>query len=135
LHNHNGAPSEQYRARDLIHALSWRVEKMFRQSGSLALYLWLLEDASNTRSWLKTEWIEPCPGATDDTEALTALRAEMRADFIRDRVVSYAVAFPARATVVLRQSILHLAGEVVRQQVICLEAHDDDVHLSRAARG
>lgn len=68
-----------------------------------------------------------------DNEALAALRVELRADFLRDGVVRYAVAFPACATQVLRESILHLAGEVVRQQVVCIEAHDGDVNL-RAQR-
>jgi hypothetical protein len=121
--------SEQHRAHNLLHALSWRVEKLFRQSGNFPCYLWLMEDAGATRTWLKTEWIDAYPGENGDAEALAALRTELRADFSRDGIVRYAVAFPATATVVLRESILHLNGEVVRQQVVCIEAHDGDVHL------
>jgi hypothetical protein len=64
---------------------------------------------------------------------LAALRAEQRDDFMRDGVVRFAVAFPAYATTVLRQSIFHLDGEKLRQQVICIEAHDGEIHL-RAQR-
>ena len=65
----------------------------------------------------------------DLAEALAALRAEQRADFARDGVVSYAVAFLATETTVLRKSILHLDGERVQRSVIALEVHDGDVHL------
>jgi hypothetical protein len=126
--DHSGAGSDQHRARELLHALSWRVEKMHRQRGHLRGYIWVAENEQGDRQWFETE-CEADPRKVSDAEGLAALRAELREDFARDGVVRYAVAFPARATTVIRQSILHLAGEVVRQQVVCIEAHDGDVHL------
>ena len=67
------------------------------------------------------------PGSIDSVSSSRA-RAMLSA-----RLPATPVAFPARATTVLRQSILHLTGEVVRQQVVCIEAHAGDVHL-RAQR-
>jgi hypothetical protein len=115
-----GAHSEQQRAaRDLLHALSWRAEKLFRQRGHLHGYVWLTEDVFGKRQWFETD-CEAYPDIADGA-ALAALRTELREDFKHDGIVRYGVAFPATATTVMRQSILHLNGEQVRQQVICIE--------------
>jgi hypothetical protein len=119
----------QQRARDLLRALSWRVEKLFRQQGQLGAYIWLTEDMQGRRCWFETA-ASP-PDGIDDATALAALRAEMRADFVDDQIKCYGVAFPAYATTVMRQSILHLTGQEVKHSVVCLEVHDApaDVHL------
>ena len=93
--------TEQHRARNLLRALSYQVEKVFRQRGCFNSYLWLAE-------WSETA-AQP-PNEVDDSEVLAMLRAEQREDFREMGVVAFAVAFPAWATTVLRQSILHLAG-------------------------
>lgn len=68
-----------------------------------------------------------------DDEALAALCAELRADFAADRVVRYAVAFPATATMTLWLSALHRDAERRKQEVIAIEAHDGETYL-RAQR-
>jgi hypothetical protein len=106
---------------------------MFRRRGGLRGYVWLTEDVCNHRTWFETA-ASP-PDGIDDVTALAALRTELRQDFARDGIIRYACAFPAHATIVRRQSILHLTGEELKHPVICLEAHDAscDVHL-RAQR-
>jgi hypothetical protein len=128
----SGGDEARSRALDLIYALSWRVTRVYRQRGGLSSYVWLTQNGSGLRTWIETEWMETDPGSSD-SEALTILRAEMRAEFADADVVRYAVAFPARATMLLRKSILHLTAEQTRKSVVCLEAHDDGAHL-RAQR-
>ena len=123
---------DRSRARALLQSLSYQVEKTFRQRGRLRGYLWLTVNMQGHREWFETECLAD-PRKIDDAVALVALRAELRDDFARDLIILYGVAFPAAATVIIRQSILHLNGEEAQQEVVCLEAHDGDVHL-RAQR-
>ena len=80
----------------LLHRCSWQAEKLFRQRGSFRSMLWLTEMSDGHRERFETD-CGASPEDASDLEVLTALVAEMRADFARDGVVRFAVAYPARA--------------------------------------
>jgi hypothetical protein len=79
----------------LIRCCSWVAEKWFRRSGSFATMLWITENADGRREQFETECRAPVE-LSDDT-LLAALVADMRADFARDGVVRFAVAYPGQA--------------------------------------
>jgi hypothetical protein len=108
---------------DLLKRASWRAEVLFKQRGSFRTIVWLTEDAGGHRAQFETACSAPVRISND--EVLSALAAEMAADFRRDAVgvVRFAVAYPARIITISTM----LGGERLRRQVqiVAVEAHDD----------
>jgi hypothetical protein len=97
----------------------------------MAIYLLFAANHSLFRAVLGV-WhsVRSCTvSASGREEALDKLRSDMRADFARDGVVAYAVAFPAAEVVGFAQTVIHRPTEHRRKQVIALEAHDGTTSL------
>jgi hypothetical protein len=94
----------------------------FRRDGELRAMVWLTEDADGATQALDT----PCtaPAEVDDAAALKALVDEMRADFARDRITAYAVAFIGRVTFTAIGCAILVRPPSVRRRVVVIEAHD-----------
>jgi hypothetical protein len=102
---------------DLLKRASWRAEVLFKQRGSFRTIVWLTEDAGGHRAQFETACSAPVE--VSNAAALESLAAEMAADFARDRVKAFAVAYPATAHT-----------PVGRCSSVCIEAHgSDDLHL------
>jgi hypothetical protein len=80
---------------DLLKRASWHAEVLFKQRGSFRTIVWLTEDAGGHRVQFETACSAPVE--VSNAAALQILAAEMAADFARDRVKAFAVAYPATA--------------------------------------
>jgi hypothetical protein len=112
----------------MLRRASWQAEKLFKARGYLRTMIWVTETKDGRRQMFETA-CEVAREEISDRQALAALCAELRDDFICDGVVRYGVAFPARASTLLSSSILQLDVEHRRHEVVALEAHDADEHL------
>jgi hypothetical protein len=117
-----------------LHRASWAAEKVFKARGWLRPLVWCAETKDGRRQVFETA-CEVKRGEISDDQALAALCAELREDFISAGVVRYGVAFPARAATTLRASILHRDAERhdVRE-VVVVEAHDATTHCGGTGR-
>src|SRR5262249_17723292 len=110
----------------LLKRCSWRAECLLQARGHLPTRLWLAENPHGERE-------HPRPACSDapleatDSEVLDILANEMGADFRRDGVVRFAVAYAATAHIF----ITTLARDPRRLQcdVVAIEAHDFETHL------
>ena len=122
-----GEPGSMSPTVALLHRCSWQAEKLFKQRGHFRSMLWLTECSDGRRERSETD-CGVSPEDASDLEVLTALVAEMRADFARDGVVRFAVAYPARAHGILNP--LHDKPQTRAVDVVTIEAHDVDANSS-----
>src|SRR5262245_12829618 len=110
---------------DLLRATSWAAEKLLKARGNFRTILWSVEYSDGTREQIETECDAPLEAT--DGEVLDVLANEMGADFRRDGVVRFAVAYAATAHIF----ITTLARDPRRLQcdVVAIEAHDFETHL------
>jgi hypothetical protein len=111
---------------ELLHRCSWQAEKLLKQRGSFRTVLWLAERADGERE-LAEMGCDDAPNAATDDEVLTALAADMAADFARDGVVRFACAYAGTAITF----ITTLAREPTTKPCECIvvEVHDGTAHL------
>jgi hypothetical protein len=112
----------------LLHRASWVAEKTFKARGPKPPFMWCTETQSGKRQVFSTSCTVERPDVSD-SQALAALCEELAADFAADGVVRYAVAFPARATITLRESVMHRDGKRQTREVVALEACDATTRL------
>jgi hypothetical protein len=110
----------------LLRQLSWTVEKLVKSEGDLRCMLWATEDGAGQRVQFETKFTGPTE--VGDDELLAALCDDLRADFARDGVVRFALAFPG--------DVLDFAAGPFRdpvqdrREVVALEAHNHEgVHI------
>jgi hypothetical protein len=89
----------------------------------LRAMVWLTQTADGALA----EFDTPCwaPKDIGDSVALGALQEEMAADFARDRIVAYAVAFIGWVAFTGVGSALLAQPPTVRRRVVVVEAYDD----------
>jgi len=112
--------SEAY---DLLRRLSYWTEKLFRQRGALRSYLWMTE-ADGHQTIFETGCDGDAPDTASDRDLLDALRDTLRAEFTRDGVVRYGIAFAGHQVTVFEPPTPQL-----RVPCIALEVHDAAAHL------
>jgi hypothetical protein len=106
---------------DLLRRASYLAAKIFRQQRDLRTMIWVTISTDGRFAQFETSC--SAPDEIDDEAALAALRAELAADFARDGVVAYAVAYAAQVTFIgVGCAPLAQLGSV-RRRAITIEAH------------
>jgi hypothetical protein len=113
-------------AEQLLQRCAWQADKHFRKHGDLRAQIWLTAYPSGGYEWFETDC--SAPAHIDDAAALDGLRADMAADFKRDGVVGYAVAYSARVVFVTAGSAIFAQPQIARHHAITVEAHDAAGH-------
>jgi hypothetical protein len=107
---------------DLMHHCSHLADELFRRrGGDFRTMLWLTQCTDGTVEQFETSCEAPIE--IDDATALAALRTEMAADFARDGVVAYAVAYVGRVTFIGVGCAVLARPPSVRRHAIVIEAH------------
>jgi hypothetical protein len=110
------------RAEQLLQRCAWQADRHFRLHGDLRSVLWLTSYRDGQHEF--SESMCCAPDDVDDATALDALRAEMAADFRREGVVGYAVAYSAKVTFIGVGLAILAHPPTVRRRAVTIEAHD-----------
>lgn len=107
---------------DLLRRAVYLADKLFRQRRDLRTMIWLTISADRRFSQFETSC--SAPDEIDDGAALAALRAELTADFARDGVVAYGVAYSGKVTYIVSGSGPLAQPASAKLRAIVIEAHD-----------
>jgi hypothetical protein len=130
-----GTPAESMTSTltPLLHAASWRAEKLFRQRRGFACVLWISESDDGKRE----TWEASCtdaPREASDSEVLQHLAEEMGVEFRARDVVRFAVGYPcSRVTEVHPLEVPPpdwVQPPVVKRSGIMVEAHGGGAHIA-----
>jgi 1,6-anhydro-N-acetylmuramate kinase len=109
-----------------LHKASWQAEKRLKQRGHFRGVLWLTERADGTRELIETDCKASLEQATD-AQVLDMLAAEQRAEFVRNGIAAFAVAYAAKAHTMV--NVLLVEPQTRTADVVAIEVHSVGEHL------